>query len=462
MIIRELYLKNFGKFSGKYFQFQDGINVIYGANEAGKTTIYHAIGAMLFGMERKKGRAAKNDVYSTYQPWENKTWYEGTLKFETGGKIFCIERNFYQNERSVHLFCETDGEELCAEQGDLSMLLGETGEELFYNTAAAGQLKMKPQEVVYDYLNNYITGLMESGQYATDVTKAIELLENKKKAVERQKKLKRQEIEQQISQNENKMDLVEEDIGKFQKQLLQLEDQKPQREFIKEKKKISFFAKILQWLRRLFGREKQSQKEEAKNSYEKQRIQYEEKKQMIQGFLGEKESQREELLLEKEKFYGMLHELSKDQEIKAIDLAMERIRVLSAGQKDEVMERLQKKASEVLGLMTHEKYEKLFFGENGEPEVWDGSHRRKLFQVSTGCADQVYLSVRIALQDLFFEDETMPLMFDDAFVYFDDDRLERLLGYLSGLDRQVLLFTCHKRELFLLQKLQISCGKITI
>ena len=47
MIIKELSLKNFGKFSGQSFQFSEGINVVYGPNEAGKTTIFQAIGALL-------------------------------------------------------------------------------------------------------------------------------------------------------------------------------------------------------------------------------------------------------------------------------------------------------------------------------------------------------------------------------------------------------------------------------
>jgi hypothetical protein len=66
-----------------------------------------------------------------------------------------------------------------------------------------------------------------------------------------------------------------------------------------------------------------------------------------------------------------------------------------------------------------------------EPCVWDGNRSLKLFQLSTGCIDQVYLALRIGLQDLFLGEESMPLLFDDAFVYFDEKRLERLLFYLK-------------------------------
>ena len=100
--------------------------------------------------------------------------------------------------------------------------------------------------------------------------------------------------------------------------------------------------------------------------------------------------------------------------------------------------------------------------ENKEPILWDGNRMVNLFQLSGGCVDQIYLAVRIGLQDLFFKEDTLPLMFDDAFVYFDEKRLERLLLYLCELDRQVLLFSCYKRELRILEKHGISYTKILL
>ena len=94
--------------------------------------------------------------------------------------------------------------------------------------------------------------------------------------------------------------------------------------------------------------------------------------------------------------------------------------------------------------------------------VWDGERKLRLFQVSAGCVDQVYLSLRMALEELFFTEEQLPLLFDDAFVYFDDKRLARLLGYLQGLDRQVFLFSCHEREIRILEKEKIVFGKIVL
>lgn len=40
MIIKEAFMKNFGKFHNERIEFQQGINIVYGGNESGKTTLY--------------------------------------------------------------------------------------------------------------------------------------------------------------------------------------------------------------------------------------------------------------------------------------------------------------------------------------------------------------------------------------------------------------------------------------
>ena len=458
MVIKELRLKNFGRFSEESFAFDDGINVIYGPNEAGKTTIYTAIGALLFGMEKQRGRASKTDIYTTYQPWENKTWYEGMLRFSSGEKVFCLERNFYHNEKTARLFCETDGEELSVEDGDLEMLLGEMNGELYFNTAAAGQLKMKPQDIVYSYLKNYIASVQEAGKHATDVVKAIGILESRKKALEQKRKKQTQELKEQIAAVDARLELTEQEISGYLHQL-ELLKEKQTEGLEAEEEKTGVFQRFLRWLKKLFCGKKMRRKAQQRRE---EFLKIQEKYHFLKDILGEKESFREELLLEKDSFYEKLHIQSKDEELQALDLAMERIRTISALGKEEVMGKMLGKASQVLSCLTKGKYEKLILEENEEPALWDGGRKIPLFQVSTGCRDQVYLALRIAMQDLFFEEETLPLMFDDGFVYFDDKRLERLLEYLKELDRQILIFSCHKREMRILEKNQISYQKILL
>ena len=55
MKLLELHINGFGKIHDRTISFSDGINVIYGRNEAGKSTLHTFIRGMLFGMERGRG-----------------------------------------------------------------------------------------------------------------------------------------------------------------------------------------------------------------------------------------------------------------------------------------------------------------------------------------------------------------------------------------------------------------------
>lgn len=70
--------------------------------------------------------------------------------------------------------------------------------------------------------------------------------------------------------------------------------------------------------------------------------------------------------------------------------------------------------------------------------------------------DQVYLALRLAAAKLIqHEGEKMPLIFDDSFVLYDDERLKTALQWLTqAFDGQMIIFTCHKRE----QEMLKSCG----
>ena len=443
MIIKEIGLNHFGKFSDTTISLSPGINVIYGPNESGKTTIFTAIGALLFGIEKKRGKAAQSDMYTTYQPWEHKTWYEAGMRFETGGKSFFLKRSFYQGEKSAVLICETDGEELSVEDGDLKMLLGDTEAELFFNTAATAQLRTKPAETVYGYLKNYIGSLEEAGNHSVDVVGALSFLEKKKKILEQGQKKRILEIKQQIAETGSRRELLRKEYSDCMEQANRLEEQLKALDREQNSKRKNFWQKLLDWILKLFQKNR-LQREEQERRQEK--IKISERIQLLRELAGEKEIYLEEAELEKEDLYQKLHEESKAEELRALELAMERIREISAVREEEVMGRLLEKASEVLCTMTGGKYQKMILEENLELKVWDGLRMLRLFQVSTGCADQIYLSFRIALQDLFFEEETLPLLFDDAFVYFDDRRLSHMLQCLETLGRQTLIFTCHDRE----------------
>ena len=52
MRLLDLHIDGFGKFHDRTVRFEDGMNLVYGKNEAGKSTLHTFIRCMLFGMER--------------------------------------------------------------------------------------------------------------------------------------------------------------------------------------------------------------------------------------------------------------------------------------------------------------------------------------------------------------------------------------------------------------------------
>ena len=90
-----------------------------------------------------------------------------------------------------------------------------------------------------------------------------------------------------------------------------------------------------------------------------------------------------------------------------------------------------------------------------------------LDQVSSGTMDQVYLALRLAAADLMQgsaddlmqggadvadDHQKLPLFFDDSFVNYDEGRLRTVLLWLTEAfrQRQILIFSCHRREAQLL------------
>ena len=138
MIIKELELINFGKFNNKTVRFEKGMNIIYGENEAGKTTLHTFIRGMLFGIEKQRGKASANDIYSKYEPWDDPTNYQGKMRIEQNGKNYRIERFFNKNNKRFAVIDEDEGRELTEEEID--KLLSGINEACYYNTISISQL----------------------------------------------------------------------------------------------------------------------------------------------------------------------------------------------------------------------------------------------------------------------------------------------------------------------------------
>ena len=101
---------------------------------------------------------------------------------------------------------------------------------------------------------------------------------------------------------------------------------------------------------------------------------------------------------------------------------------------------------------TQGKYNKVVLSKDMVPSAQEAGEilPHEAAVLSQGTADQLYLAVRLAICQLVLPgDDPAPILLDDALVTFDDDRMAAALDYLVELakDRQILLFTCQRREL---------------
>ena len=181
----DLYISGFGKFHDTAVSFEDGLNVIYGKNEAGKSTIHTFIRGMLFGIERQRGRAARNDIYSKYEPWENSGTYEGQLRLESDdGTIYRIERSFQKNKKEFTVINETTGREEPDGRAVLQEILGGMSETMYNNTISISQLKSATEDGMVGELKNYIANMNTTGNISLNITKATAFLKNQKRSLE--------------------------------------------------------------------------------------------------------------------------------------------------------------------------------------------------------------------------------------------------------------------------------------
>lgn len=82
-------------------------------------------------------------------------------------------------------------------------------------------------------------------------------------------------------------------------------------------------------------------------------------------------------------------------------------------------------------------------------------------KLSIGTIEQLYISLRLgATKEL--SEETMPIILDEAFAYYDHDRLTNILKYINEefKKHQIIIFTCTNREKKILENLKIDYKNI--
>ena len=177
MKINKLKINSYGKLKEKEIDLKDGINIIYGQNEAGKSTLINFIINSFYGISKnKKGKEVSD--YDKYKPWVGED-FSGKVEYELDNKEkFEIYRDF--NKKNPKIFNENmediskefnidknKGNEFFYEQTKID-------EDLFLSTLAINQNEVKLENQAQNFLIQKIANLAQTGDDSTSFKKVID------------------------------------------------------------------------------------------------------------------------------------------------------------------------------------------------------------------------------------------------------------------------------------------------
>jgi len=111
-----------------------------------------------------------------------------------------------------------------------------------------------------------------------------------------------------------------------------------------------------------------------------------------------------------------------------------------------------------------EKYKNIIFNEEeGLIVETESGNYVNANLLSVGTIDQLYLSLRLAIANEVAKEE-LPIILDEAFAYYDEERLENILLYLNNnfKNNQIIIFTCSEREKNAMNRLGINYNYIEL
>lgn len=247
MRLIDLHIDGFGKFHDLDLRFAEGMNILYGHNEAGKSTLHAFLQAMLYGLERRPGIGSAAKLHKKYRPWDAPERFGGTLRLAHEGQVYRIVRDFNADDLSadgaatttaggagltggagagygaaampgtgaagtgtggaaamasggrtsgaaapaagadacpLEIWNETTGVRVADPRGFLQAMLGGISETAFENTVSIGQLRSATSRSMVHELKSYITNLSTTGDMSLDSAGALKLLRQQRSALE--------------------------------------------------------------------------------------------------------------------------------------------------------------------------------------------------------------------------------------------------------------------------------------
>jgi len=270
--INNLKINGFGNLKNRDIELKKGINIVYGENEAGKSTLLKFIYCTLYGASRNKNGKDISD-YEKYMPWDSGE-YSGKMEYELdNNEKYEVFREFGKKNPKIYNeqledisktfhINKTKGIEFFYEQTKID-------EDLFKSTVMVEQGESRLDKSTQNTLIQKITNLISTGADNISYKKAIDKI-NKKL-------LEEVGTERTIGKPKN---LIQEKIKELELQKINIEKNEEEIKYI-EKEKLQLKTDI--------------EKEENKNNLLKQIKTHKEQEKIEQEKIKTNEQMKQEL-----------------------------------------------------------------------------------------------------------------------------------------------------------------------
>lgn len=257
MKINHLKINGFGKIINKEIDFSDNLNIVYGLNESGKSTIQKFIPGVIFGLTKNKNGKEESE-YDKLYPW-NGLEYSGKLEYTLdNNEKYEIFRDFNRKNPIIYDENKNDISNSFPIDKNKGVLFFETqtgvDEKLFLDTAITAQKSVKLDHSSQTNIIQKITNIISSGDETisyNQVLQKIQKLQNEKVGSNRTTKKPMNKINNNILELEKKQaelkqyeyeleDIIEEEKNK----ILNLEKENEKLNLIKDMKEYLDSSKI--------------------------------------------------------------------------------------------------------------------------------------------------------------------------------------------------------------------------
>ena len=166
----------------------------------------------------------------------------------------------------------------------------------------------------------------------------------------------------------------------------------------------------------------------------------------------------EEIAITEEEYNGLINKNN------AIIVAKQILEEAYEKMKNDITPKFTNNLSENIQIISGGKYNKVSINdENGLMVELASGEYVPAERLSLGTIDQLYLSLRLSINEEI-SNENMPIILDESFAYYDDERLENILKYLvqNYSNKQIIILTCTNREENILNNLNYNFNKVIL